>query len=322
MRSIEVPAGIVFGRLTVIGEAPPRGRRRMMRCQCECGKQTVPALADLRSGTTRSCGCWRWEINLTSANRGEIPLYGKVAAGRVALIDEEDFDLVIPYRWNAREQRKDGRLVAGPYATTSLSRRDHGGKAPTLLMHVLIMGQPYIDHANGDTLDNRRSNLRPATAAQQAANRRMKQSGRSQYKGVRPAPDAARWLASIGRDGKLRYLGSFGSELSAAYAYDLAAWEADGEFACTNFDRDAPQAVLDAWQGEHDARSTPERRRAQSALMSEKLKNRELETCVCTVCGGEYQSRALRKGLYCSRKCSWVRERERLQEREREGRLF
>ena len=82
MRSIEVPPGTVFGRLTVIGETRTAGGRRAMRCQCECGKQTVSALADLRSGTTKSCGCWRWEINLTSASRGEIPLYGKVAAGR------------------------------------------------------------------------------------------------------------------------------------------------------------------------------------------------------------------------------------------------
>lgn len=319
---IDVPPGTVFGRLTVIAEAPGSGRRRMMLCQCECGKQTVSALAKLRAGQTRSCGCWRWEINLTSASRSEIPLYGKVAAGRVALIDEEDYELVSQHRWNCQEPRKNGRVIAGPYATTSLSRRDHGGKAPTLLMHVLIMGQPYIDHADGNGLNNSRSNLRPATHAQNAANRRMKLSGRSQYKGVSPAPNSTGWVAAITRGGELRYLGCFTSELSAAHAYDLAAREADGEFACTNFEPDPPQAVLDAWLSERDERKTPERRQAESAHMTEAWKHREPVTRVCTVCGGEYQTKTIGRTLYCSRKCGRVRERERKQEQQQEGRLF
>lgn len=323
MRIIDVPAGTAFGRLTVIGEAPRNARGdRAMLCQCECGKQVTAALGKLRSGHTKSCGCWRWEINLTSANRSEIPLYGKVAAGRVALIDEADFELVVPYRWNVREPRKDGRVVSGPYALTSLSRRDHGGKAPTLLMHVLIMGQPYIDHANGNTLDNRRSNLRPATPVQQAANRRMKQSGLSQYKGVALHRANGRWIAHIARGGPPRHIGIFASELSAAYAYDMAAREVDGEFACTNFDVNPPQAVLDAWHAETGDLWTPERRQAQAARLAEVRANREPRTCICTVCGGEYQTKAPRETLYCSRKCGRVRERERLQDQQREGRLF
>lgn len=251
---IDIPPGTVFGRLTVIEEARTAGGRRAMLCRCECGKQAVVDLAKLRSGHTRSCGCRRWEIGRTTANPGEIPLYGKVAAGRVTLIDESDSGLVGQYRWNAQEWRKGGRLVAGPYATTSLSRRDHGGKAPTLLMHVLIMGQPYIDHINGNGLDNRRSNLRPATAAQNAANRRMEQSGLSSYKGVALVRASGRWIAHIGHEGKQSHLGVFASELSAAYAYDLAAREAFGEFAHTNFDTEPPQEVLDAWRVEEDRR--------------------------------------------------------------------
>lgn len=329
MRSIEVPAGTAFGRLAVIEEAPRNARGdRMMLCQCECGKQTVSALGKLRSGHTKSCGCWRWEINLTAVTRSEIPLYGEVAAGRVALIDEEDFELVAPHRWNCQEPRKNGRVVAGPYATTSLSRRDHGGKAPTLLMHVLIMGQPYIDHVDGNGLNNRRSNLRPATPVQQAANRRMKQTGLSQYKGVALVKASGRWLAHIYRGGTQRHLGVFASELSAAYAYDLAAREVDGEFACTNFDVNPPQAVLDAWQAETGNLWTPERRQAQSARLAEQRKNREPKTLTCAECGDEYQSTAPRS-LYCGKECqdkvsarAERLKRQRLREQREAGRLF
>jgi hypothetical protein len=59
---IDVPAGTVFGRLTVIEEALRRGARRMMLCQCECGTRKVVDVAKLRSGHTRSCGCLRREV--------------------------------------------------------------------------------------------------------------------------------------------------------------------------------------------------------------------------------------------------------------------
>lgn len=321
---IDIPPGTVFGRLTVIEEASPVGRKRMMHCQCECGKQTVTALSKLRSGLAKSCGCWRWEINLATASRSEIPLYGKIAAGRVAMIDEDDFELVAPYRWNVREQRKDGRLVAGPYVVTSLSRRDHGGKAPTLQMHTLIMGELWVDHVDGNPLNNMKSNLRLATPAQNAHNRRMKMSGESQYKGVALQRASGRWVAHIGYGGAQHYLGIYTSELSAAYAYDMAAREHHGEFAFTNFEAVPPQGVLDAWQAEDRELWTSEHRAAQAARAAEQMRTRKPETRICEECGGEYESRALRS-KYCSRKCSRVKEAEQAKERrkqQREGTLF
>lgn len=314
---VVVAPGTTFGYLTVIEEVPRAGARgvRMMRCRCECGEQTVVQLGKLRSGVIKSCGCRRYErfgAQLLPTSRTEIPLHGKIAAGRVALIDEDDFELVAPYRWNVREVWKDGKYVSGPYALTSLPRRDNGGKAPSLLMHVLIMGQPWIDHIDGNTLDNRKSNLRLATPEQNARNRRMRQSGKSQYKGVALVEANGRWIAHIGYGGKDNHIGVYANETSAAYAYDMAAREHYGEFAHTNFEIDPPQAVLDAWAIEQDARSTPERRQAQAALMSEKLRNRQPVTHTCVICGGEYQTKAIRT-KYCSRKCSWIAERERKQ---------
>lgn len=54
--------GQKFGRLTVItsnGSIPP-GKRTWL-CKCDCGKETVVATSELRSGKTKSCGCLQKE---------------------------------------------------------------------------------------------------------------------------------------------------------------------------------------------------------------------------------------------------------------------
>jgi hypothetical protein len=92
-------------------------------------------------------------------------------------------------------------------------------------MHVLIMGQPYVDHVNSNGLDNRRANLRPANQTQNAGNSRARQTpGKtSRYKGVFWERRRSHWVAKITDHGKLRSLGHFASE------------EVFGEFARLNF---------------------------------------------------------------------------------------
>lgn len=234
---LDVPPGTVFSRLTVIEEAPMRaGGRRAMLCRCECGKEKVVPLGALRSGNTKSCGCVFRGVggkDPAEAKPGEVPLYGKWARGRVALVDVEDFDLVMQYRWSVMEAVR-GRGRSGPYAVTS-SICDANGKQRTTRMHVLIMGQLWIDHVNGDGLDNRRSNLRPATVAQNNRNRRPTVGTSSQFKGVRWYPPREKWNARIGHNGKLRHLGYFEDEIEAAKAYDEAARLLFGEYARPNF---------------------------------------------------------------------------------------
>lgn len=84
-----------------------------------------------------------------------------------------------------------------------------------------------IDHKNVDPADNRFDNLRPATTAQNAANRSAK---RALPKGV-VARTGGRFQAQIGVGGKTIYLGRFGSVAEASAAYEAAARQAFGEFA-------------------------------------------------------------------------------------------
>lgn len=157
-----------------------------------------------------------------------VPLRGKKAAGRVALVNDGDYDLVMQYRWTVWEvQRADGR-TDGPYAVTHYKRNR---RRYEIKMHKLLTGWPVTDHADGDGLNNQRSNLRPANSAQNRHNQRPKRGSSSRFKGVSWNKSARKWQASIHVNGKNRYLGRYVSEEEAGAVYAAAALEAYGEYA-------------------------------------------------------------------------------------------
>jgi hypothetical protein len=157
-----------------------------------------------------------------------VQLHGPKAAGRVALVDDDDYDLISGYRWRAWEAHRASGIIDGPYARASLKRNGH---RVLLYMHKLITGWPMTDHANGNGLDNQRSNLRPATRAQNSHNQRSQGGSSSRHKGVTWHRQVRKWQAAIKVDGKHRYLGCYESEEDAARAYEAAALEAWGEYA-------------------------------------------------------------------------------------------
>ncbi len=106
----------------------------------------------------------------------------------------------------------------------------------TLLMHRYLTNPPnhmVVDHINGDTLDNRRSNLRVCTHKQNISSSRSV-TGNSKFKGVTFDKSRGKWSAQIKVDYKRIYLGRFAVEQDAALAYNKAAISAFGEFAVLN----------------------------------------------------------------------------------------
>ena len=65
-------------------------------------------------------------------------------------------------------------------------------------------------------------NVKYSTNQEQQLNRRV--FGESRYRGVYFHKAAKKWSATICRDGKQTYLGLFNSELDAAFAYKIAAY--------------------------------------------------------------------------------------------------
>ena len=158
-----------------------------------------------------------------------VSLHGEKAAGRVALVDDEDYDLVMQYRWRGWEKRHPNGSIAGPYAVAGTRSPD--GRRAVVKMHKLSTGWPMTDHRDHDGLNNQRSNLRPATKAQNNHNQGPQAGTSSRYKGVTWHRKVKKWQATIKLNGKSRYLGCFTSEEDAARAYAEAALVAQGEYA-------------------------------------------------------------------------------------------
>lgn len=105
------------------------------------------------------------------------------------------------------------------------------------LLHRVIMGAKdgqVVDHINGNTMDNRRCNLRCVTNFENMKNMPKRSSPTSsRFKGVSKIGD--RWKAKIMYNRKEVYLGIYHDEVEAAFAYDTANIKYHGEFGRRNF---------------------------------------------------------------------------------------
>ena len=91
----------------------------------------------------------------------------------------------------------------------------------------------YVDHVDGNGLNNHRKNLRIVSHPQNLANTGSR-GGTSKFKGVSWHAEKGRWGAGIMIDGRFKLLGRYDDEEQAALAYNLAAKEAWGEHAHLN----------------------------------------------------------------------------------------
>jgi hypothetical protein len=146
-----------------------------------------------------------------------------------ALIDDEDFELVSKYKWRVYKRKN--------WTSYAITNKKLNGKKTTIKMHQLIMKFPRTDHKNGNGLDNQRSNLRPASLAENSQNRGLNKNNTSGFKGVHFRKDVRKWRACIDSDKKRYYLGYFNTIKEAAIAYDVAAIKLHGVFAKLNFEK-------------------------------------------------------------------------------------
>jgi hypothetical protein len=143
-----------------------------------------------------------------------------LASGHVVLLDVEDAHLLAGRSWFL----KGAGYVAG----------QGGRQTRQVLLHRLIMDPPstlQVDHRNGDKLDNRRSNLRICTNAQNIQNMHARRGTTSQFKGVSWFKRAGLWQVQIRAHPRQLHLGYFKCELCAARAYRDVALRLHGEFA-------------------------------------------------------------------------------------------
>lgn len=135
--------------------------------------------------------------------------YIRITKGFKSLVDNEDYEKFNAFKWQVGSD--------GKYAQRTITSKN---KRVSIFLHRAIMNTPKgkdIDHKNGNTLDNRKSNLRISTRSQNILNPNNKvQKSFSGYRGVSLSGGLKnKWRARIFVKGKEILLGRFKTKSEA-----------------------------------------------------------------------------------------------------------
>ena len=157
---------------------------------------------------------------------GDICLIWLTCKGSVvakAVIDSGDIGKVEHLKWR----------VEGGYVVAT-------EKGRSVKLHHSIIGKPksgfVTDHKDRDRLNNRKTNLRFATSAENAFNTSLNKKNTSGLKGIWFDKSRRKFVARIRINRTSINLGRFTNKYDAALAYDKKAIEVHGDFASTNKD--------------------------------------------------------------------------------------
>jgi len=137
------------------------------------------------------------------------------------IVDLNELDTLLKYKWY---------IGSDNYARSN---------STIGLMHRLIIGcndkSIYVDHINHDRLDNRKSNLRIVTPQQNCWNS-ASFKGKSKFKGVDIIKNGkyVYYMARGCLNDQFIRIGTYQTELEAAYAHNLWIIEHFGDYANTN----------------------------------------------------------------------------------------
>jgi hypothetical protein len=154
-------------------------------------------------------------VSVSLSGVGRIPLRNR--AGEVvayATVDLADFARLNEHRWHLNYGRYVARWPPRP-------------RRSKLLMHRVVLGLVdgdgmEGDHINRNPLDNRRSNLRVVTTAQNLQNTSSRRGSTSSLRGVSWDARAGKWRAQGQLRGRKHHIAHFASEAAAGAA--ALAW--------------------------------------------------------------------------------------------------
>lgn len=150
----------------------------------------------------------------------------RLSTGKFALVDKDDYGFLKNINWSESKSLNTSYAIARVWI---------GNKWHSVTMHRMIMrfSKRWVDHIDGNGLNNQKSNLRYCNQNQNSANSKNKDR-KAPYRGVTKTK-YGRYHARITVSTKTRHLGMFDTAEAAAKAYDEAARQHWGDFATTNF---------------------------------------------------------------------------------------
>lgn len=199
--------GKKYGRLLVLEKTDKKSSNfsYIYKCLCDCGKEFEVSSCKLRSGHTKSCGCYRKEYMLNKQKKhNKIEIEGDIAkiyffnTDRYAIIDSEDVYKVKDYCWSdAKDKYYPNACVNGKHTD----------------LHRLILPNNdkrfVTDHINRNPLDNRKCNLRIVTQCVNMQNIGLTVTNTSGYKNISYLTTRSVYVVSIARNHKKHYVGSY-----------------------------------------------------------------------------------------------------------------
>lgn len=175
------------------------------KCICDCGNECYVNTGELRSGDTKSCGCYRKETTVRKneenrqTNKYDLTTYdyavGYTSNGYEFLFDKDDFDIVKDYCWYANVDKRNDYI--------RIQAHLHNQNNKSITLANLIMKPPtgyVVDHLNNNTLDNRKSNFSICTQTENMQNCKRRKDNTSGVTGVTWDSKHNKWCVYFFRD--------------------------------------------------------------------------------------------------------------------------
>lgn len=143
--------------------------------------------------------------------------------GEKVIVSDCDYPLLSQFKWTVVNEK--GYLYAKP--------RMSGAKMHRIIMGTSFDPKIFIDHKDGNGLNNQRSNLRTCTNMENVQNQRKRKNNTTGYKGVYKNM-RGKYEVRCTSNGKTKYGGCYTSAMEAASVYDKLSIEMHGEFSRPN----------------------------------------------------------------------------------------
>ena len=148
----------------------------------------------------------------------------QLTQNKFTIVDDGDYEYLNKYNWYVAKSK---------YSYYAAFDRRNKKINKTIYLHRIIMNCPdgkFIDHINGNGLDNRKENLRICNKSQNSGNSKLRTDNTSGIKGVSWDKRNKKWVVRIKMDGKHKFLGYFSNKYYAKNVYEKVAKGYFGEF--------------------------------------------------------------------------------------------